>query len=335
MFCSEIAINFVFAIVVRAFARYTVFTTKGLEAGTMETQGMLMDVKRFAVHDGPGIRTTLFLKGCSLTCVWCHNPEGIGFGAQMAYYAHKCIGCGECVAACRAGAQRMEAGRHAYVRAACTACGACEPVCLGEAMKRFGRRVSLEEACAIALEDRMFYGDGGGVTLSGGEPLMQADFAAALLERLRKEGVHTAVDTCGNVDWAAFEKVLPHTDLFLYDVKHIDPQRHAALTGRSNEVILRNLRRLCETGKRVEIRMPLVPGANDDEATLRGIGALLGSLPIERMRVLPYHSMARSKYAALGMEDTLPRVESPTEAEVGRAVALLREYGVPAISGRE
>lgn len=216
-----------------------------------------------------------------------------------------------------------------------TACGACEPVCLGEAMKRFGRRVSLEEACAIALEDRMFYGDGGGVTLSGGEPLMQADFAAALLERLRKEGVHTAVDTCGNVDWAAFVKVLPHTDLFLYDVKHIDPRRHAALTGRSNEAILRNLRRLCETGKRVEIRMPLVPGANDDEDTLRGIGALLGSLPIERMRVLPYHSMARSKYAALGMEDTLPRVESPTEAEVGRAVALLREYGVPAISGRE
>ena len=173
----------------------------------METQGMLMDVKRFAVHDGPGIRTTLFLKGCSLTCVWCHNPEGIGFGAQMAYYAHKCIGCGECVAACRAGAQRMEAGGHVYVRADCAACGACEPVCLGEAMKRFGRRVSLEEACAIALEDRMFYGDGGGVTLSGGEPLMQADFAAALLERLRKEGVHTAVDTCGNVDWAAFVKV--------------------------------------------------------------------------------------------------------------------------------
>ena len=147
--------------------------------------------------------------------------------------------------------------------------------------------------------------------------------------------MHTVVETCGNVDWAAFVKVLPHTDLFLYDVKHIDPQRHAALTGRSNEVILRNLRRLCETGKRVEIRMPRGPGANDDEATLRGIGALLGSLPIERMRVLPYHSMARSKYAALGMEDTLPRVESPTEAEVGRAVVLLREYGVPAISGRE
>ena len=226
----------------------------------METQGMLMDVKRFAVHDGPGIRTTLFLKGCSLTCVWCHNPEGIGFGAQMAYYAHKCIGCGECVAACRAGAQRMEAGRHAYVRAACTACGACEPVCLGEAMKRFGRA----RFAGRGLRNR----PGGPHVLWGWRrrdafrrrTADAGDFAAALLERLRKEGVHTAVDTCGNVDWAAFAKVLPHTDLFLYDVKHIDPQRHAALTGRSNEAILRNLRRLCETGKRVEIRMPPCAG---------------------------------------------------------------------------
>ena len=296
---------------------------------------MLMDVKRFAVHDGPGIRTTLFLKGCSLKCIWCHNPEGIGTKPQMAYYEHKCIGCGECVSVCAQGAQKIGPEGHRFDRSACAACGACEPACLGEAMKRFGRRVTLEEALTLALEDAAFYGETGGVTLSGGEPLLQADFCAKMARELKARGVSTAIDTCGNVDWIAFEKLLPDAEMFLFDVKHIDPEAHRRLTGQTNERILQNLRRLSDAGARIEIRMPLVPGCNDDSATLHGIGQFLGALRIEKMRVLPYHSMARSKYRALGMPDTMPDVPSPNDAQIAAAVEILRGYGVEAVSGRE
>ncbi len=297
--------------------------------------GVLFDIKRFAVHDGPGIRTTLFLKGCPLKCIWCHNPEGILPKPQMAYYAHKCIQCGECVGICPTNAQSMQVGGHAYNRDQCIACGICEGVCLGEAMKLYGRRVTVEEAISIALEDRMFYGDGGGVTVSGGEPLIQYEFVRALLQRLKPEGIHTAVDTCGMVGWPAFEAVCEYTDLFLYDIKHIDAARHQALTGRGNQTILDNLKRLSDGGHKIEIRMPLVPGSNDDDDTLRGIGNFLGSLSITRMRVLPYHSMARSKYASLGMDDTMPNVKSPDDQSIQHAVDILKSFGVPAISGRE
>lgn len=298
--------------------------------------GLLMDVKRFAVHDGPGVRTTLFLKGCPLRCLWCHNPEGISPRPETAYYAHKCINCGECARVCPSGAQRMDAGGHRFDREMCVACGACEGACLGEAMKLFGRTVTVGEAEAIALEDRAFYDhSGGGVTVSGGEPLLQADFVRALFARLKEQGVHTAADTCGNMPWTAFESVLPFTDLFLFDVKHIDSDAHRALTGAGNERILDNLRRLSDAGARIEIRMPLVPGANDGMDTLERIGALLGSLNVETMRVLPYHALARSKYAALGKPDTMPDVPSPDDGAIARAVTALRAHGVNAVSGRE
>ncbi len=298
--------------------------------------GLLMDVKRFAVHDGPGVRTTLFLKGCPLRCLWCHNPEGISPRPETAYYAHKCMNCGECARVCPSGAQRMDAGGHIFEREMCVACGACEGACLGEAMKLFGRTVTVGEAESIALEDRAFYAhSGGGVTVSGGEPLLQADFVRALFERLKEQGVHTAVDTCGNVPWAAFESVLPFTDLFLFDVKHIDSDAHRALTGAGNERILDNLRRLSDAGARIEIRMPLVPGANDGMDTLERIGALLGGLNVETMRVLPYHALARSKYAALGKPDTMPDVPSPDDGAIARTVTALCAHGVNAVSGRE
>ncbi len=303
----------------------------------MEPTALLMDVKKFAVHDGPGVRTTLFLKGCTLKCIWCHNPEGIGPKPQMAYYQHKCIGCGECVRVCKTGAQGISAAEgHTYDRARCVSCGACEAVCLGEAMKRFGRLVTVDEAVKIGLEDRMFYAtSGGGVTVSGGEPLLHADFVRALFVRLKAEGIHTAVDTCGNVPWTQFEKVLDVADMFLYDVKHIDSGAHRALTGAGNELILENLTRLSDAGKRIEVRMPFVPGCNADDDTVRRIGEKLGGLRIERMKVLPYHSLARSKYQALGMEDTMPRVEAPTDDMLHHAVDILKACGVNAISGRD
>lgn len=296
----------------------------------------LMDIKQFAVHDGPGIRTTFFLKGCSLRCVWCHNPEGIGREAQIAYYSRKCASCGACAEVCPTGASGMRGGAHEFDRALCTACGACVRECPVDAYRLFGREISSDEAVAIAEKDEPFYtSSGGGITVSGGEPLLQADFVEEFFRKLRAKGLGTAVDTCGNVPWESFEKVLPLTDIFLFDVKHIDSARHRELTGAGNELIISNLKRLSASGARIEVRIPLVPGCNDDRATLEGIGALLGSLNIERAKLLPYHSMARSKYAALGMPDTLPNVPSPTDGELKSAATVLAGFGVRAVSGRE
>jgi len=301
----------------------------------MDNKALLMDIKRFAVHDGPGIRTTLFLKGCTLKCIWCHNPEGIARYKQLAYHDHKCMRCGECAAICKSGAHRISEDGHNFIRDNCIACGDCEKVCSESALKLFGRQIDADEAYRIAVEDAIFYMENGGVTVSGGEPLLYSDFVNALFSKLKSDGIHTALDTCGNAAWESFEKVLPVTDLFLYDIKHIDPEAHKKLTGADNSLILENLRRLSDAGAAIEIRMPLVPQSNDDEGTLHGIGAFLKDLNITRMKVLPYHSMARSKYAALGMRDTMPDVPSPSDDELSAAVNILKSYGINAVSGRE
>ena len=301
----------------------------------MNNTATLMDVKRFAVHDGPGIRTTLFLKGCTLKCIWCHNPEGISPQKQLAYYGHKCIGCGECVKICEVGAHQLTTAGHLFLREKCIGCGKCEPACLGNALSFFGRPINVEEAYRIVTEDAVFYRETGGVTVSGGEPLCNSAFIFDLFTSLKAAGIHTAVDTCGNIPWENFEKVLPVTDLFLFDVKHIAPDAHKKLTGADNLRILDNLQRLSAAGSAIEIRMPLVPQSNDDEETLRGIGSFLQPLNITKMKILPYHSMARSKYDALGMSDTMPNVQSPTDETLQWAVTLLRSYGINAVSGRE
>jgi glycyl-radical enzyme activating protein len=302
----------------------------------MGAAGFVSDVKRFAVHDGPGIRTTLFLKGCPLNCLWCHNPEGISPKPQLAFFTHNCIRCGECLSACKHGVHELHETGRVLRRENCVACGACEEACLGGALRLYGRTMTAEEAKGIALEDRGFYEQsGGGVTLSGGEPLLQADFCRALLRALKEEGIHTAADTCGCVGWDAFEKVLPFTDMFLFDIKHGNDAEHRKLTGCGNRLIIDNLKRLSGLAKRIEIRLPLVPGCNDSEETIRGIGRLLGPLGIEAMKILPYHSLARSRFAALAMKDTMPDVPSPSDDDLKRVAAMLREYGVNAVSGRE
>lgn len=306
------------------------------EDAKMNSTGILTDVKRFAVHDGPGIRTTLFLKGCPLKCIWCHNPESISRAPQLACLEHKCIACGECVASCPGRAHALGANGHVFQREKCIACGKCAEACLGGALKLYGKPCTVEDAVRIAVEDRSFFeNSGGGVTLSGGEPLAQPEFCEELLAALKRERIHTAVDTCGFAAWNVMEAVLPLTDIFLFDVKHGDSAKHRKLTGHDNTPILENLRRLSDHNARIEVRIPLVHGCNDSEADLREIGKILGGLKIEKVKLLPYHALARSKYRSLGMADTMPEAGSPSDEKLHACAQLLRACGVNAVSGRD
>jgi pyruvate formate lyase activating enzyme len=261
----------------------------------------IFEIKRFAVHDGDGIRTTVFFKGCPLRCVWCHNPEGLTSVPQIARYTHKCIGCGEC--------QKD---------------GFTPEDCLGDAQILYGKNLTVEELLPALLEDRDFYeNSGGGVTLSGGECLTQADFCAELLKRLKTEGIHTAVDTCGGISKEALDKVIPYTDIFLYDLKAYDEGVHIKCTGRSNKQILENLKYLDSVGKNIEIRIPYVPDYNDDQ--IEKIARFLAPLQsITKIRLLPYHNYAGSKYKALNIPDTLPKC-LPTDEEIKIAVETIKK----------
>lgn len=261
----------------------------------------IFEIKRFSVHDGDGIRTTVFFKGCPLRCVWCHNPEGLSFEAQEAFYAHKCINCGKC---------KDE--------------GFTVLDCLGEARVLYGKEITVDELLPFLIEDKDFYDNsGGGVTLSGGECLMQADFCAELLKRLKENGIHTAVDTCGFVSKEALDKAIPYTDIFLYDLKAYDEDVHIKCTGKSNKIIIENLLYLDSQGKDVEIRIPYVPEYNIDQ--IEKIAHFLSDLThVTKIRVLPYHNYAGSKYAALNMKDTLPR-RLPTDEELASARNCIKE----------
>lgn len=291
-----------------------------------ELLGTVFEIKRFAVHDGDGIRTTVFLKGCPLSCVWCHNPEGIRVEPQLAYYEAKCISCGACVETCPANAHDFREGKHIYHREKCVGCGKCEEMCLSGSLKHYGKKMTVEEVLSVLLEDKDFYDtSGGGVTLSGGECLMQAEFCTALLRELKERDIHTAVDTCGFVSQAAIDSVLPYTDVFLYDMKGFDEDMHIQCTGHSNKVILERLQYIDARGGKVEIRIPYVPGYNDDQ--IEKIAAFLKELPnVSTVRILPYHKFADSKYEALGMKNRLPEWRKTVETEAAKQI--VRKYGL-------
>ena len=294
--------------------------------------GKIFAIKRFAVHDGDGIRTTVFFKGCTLCCLWCHNPEGIAFSPQLSVYSHKCIGCGECLS-CPNGAIEMVEGKAVTDRQKCTSCGDCVERCVFSAREHFGRDVEADELASELCNDKAFFeSSGGGVTLSGGECLAQGEFAIELLKILKEKGINTAVDTCGNVPRAVLEKALPYVDTFLYDIKAIDPEVHEKCTGRDNALILSNLEYLCSQNCEIEVRIPFVVGLNDGE--IEKIGEFLRGKPIKKVTVLKYYDLARSKFESLGMVDTMP--ENNTDTLVAeRAVETLRAFGLPAIGGWE
>lgn len=287
----------------------------------------IVEIKRFAVHDGDGIRTTVFFKGCPLNCLWCHNPESIDFKPQLAFYENKCTLCGECIAECERDCHSIKDGIHTFKREKCKECGKCEKACLNEALKLYGYEMSVDELMPLLLEDRDFYeNSGGGVTLSGGECLMQADFCRELLKKLKENGIHTAVDTCGFVSKDALDKVIPYTDIFLYDIKAYDEDVHIKCTGQSNKIILENLRYIDSCGKKTEIRIPYVPVCNDNQ--IEKIAQFLSELKnCMKVRVLSYHNYAGSKYTSLDMENNLPKV-LPTQKDIEKATLILKDYGL-------
>jgi len=299
----------------------------------MSATARLVEIKRMAVHDGPGIRTTLFLKGCPLACRWCHNPETISPLPEIGFLKEKCTGCGHCVEGCPAGAHSLRGVMHAFDRTLCTGCGTCVEACLAGALELYGRTITVGEAVAAVIEDKTFYDEsGGGCTVSGGEPLLQADFCAVLFERLHADRIHCAIDTSGAVPWERVARVLPFTDIFLYDLKHIDDAKHREGTGVSNRGILENLRRLSARGIPIEIRIPLIPGFNDASAYLQATAEFLRGLRnIVAVRLLPYHDLARSKYEAVGRADTMPSVSVPDAAGINGAAAVLRQFGLNSV----
>ncbi len=303
----------------------------------MDIKGYITDIQTYSLCDGPGIRTTVFLKGCLLNCRWCHNPEGNRRFPEVFPYSPNCEGCGTCMEICPAGAISMAGERRPRIdKGRCIDCFSCAEACPHEAMVVWGREAGVEEIMAEVERDKPFYrNSGGGMTLSGGEPLAQPEFAAALLKAAKERGIHTALDTCGHAPWEKLKKALEGADFVLYDIKHMDPDRHRAFCGRSNGLILENARRVAESGVAMRVRVPLIPGVNDDEENLKATAAFVAGLRQQaagglEVDVLPYHPYAGAKYRVFGLEYPFPQGEGYPEERLREIVEvfLLRDLEV-------
>ncbi len=291
---------------------------------------IVSSIQRFSVHDGPGIRTTVFFKGCNLRCQWCHNPEAIVPDRQMQFFADRCIGCGACLAVCARQAHRLTNGARQFDRASCTACGSCANVCYPKAMLPAGREMTVVQVMKEIVADKKFYeNSGGGVTLSGGEPLAQLESALAILTACKADRIHTAIETNLAWPWPHVAATVPWTDLFMVDLKMMDGSAHERWTGASNEEILGNARRLSAEGVPMIVRTPVVTGVNASTDQIGRIADFVASLGTALYyELLPYHPLGTDKYAALGMDRPARELDRPANGEMARLVAEARMRGI-------
>lgn len=299
------------------------------QKAVMGLEGKIYNIMKYSIHDGPGIRTTLFLKGCPLKCLWCHNPESQETKDQLMLFPNRCIGCKVCIEMCKEGAICEVEGRVITDKSKCVDCCHCTHECYADARVKEGRTITIEEAKKEILSDKNFYQEsGGGLTISGGEPLMQSHFLIGLLKEMKKEDIHTTVDTCGYVPEKTIIKASKYTDLFLYDLKHMDSNKHKEYTGVPNELILNNLKTLSTLGKKIIIRIPIIPGFNDGQKDLEAFRDFIKTLDSRtEVNLLPYHKIGQEKYKRLGKPYKMPDIEEPSEDLMKGILNTLKDCG--------
>lgn len=299
------------------------------------TTGIVFDIKKFSIHDGPGIRTTVFFKGCPLSCWWCHNPEGQAPKPELVFRESRCIRCGACLEVCDQGAISWDGDVVSTDGEKCALCGACVEVCYAEAREMVGQEMTVAQVMAEIERDVPFYDEsGGGVTFSGGEPLLQQGFLLALLRACNEKEIHTALDTCGFATWETLDSIRKHVDLFLYDLKLMDEAKHRKFIGVSNELILKNLQMLSKRGYNICLRVPIIPGINDDAENIRQIGTFAAALPrLNQVDILPYHRAAAEKYDRLNKVYGLPETRPPSDERMAEITQILRGFGLQVKTG--
>ncbi len=292
-------------------------------------KGWVFDIQRYSINDGPGIRTTVFLKGCPLGCLWCDNPESQFKMPELLYLPSLCINCHRCVAACPNGATTVGPDEQIRInRDLCQVCGKCVEVCPTGARVIVGELMAVEDVYQVVSKDTLFYrNSGGGMTASGGEPTHQPEFLKALLTRCQEAGLHTVLDTCGLVDWKTLEEILEHVDLVLFDLKHMDSEAHRKLTDVGNEIILNNLESMAKL-RSVVVRIPLIPGYTDSKENIEASGQFLSRIGISRVDVVPYHQLGMGKYERLGKKYALSGVEAMSDEGTEICMQMLQRYGL-------
>jgi len=293
------------------------------------TTGAVFNIQRYSIHDGPGIRTTVFLKGCPLNCWWCQNPESQLNGQEMIFWRDRCIGCGACSAACTSYAIRIKKGIPVTERKKCLLCRKCVEKCPALAREIIGKKLTSKEVIKEIEKDLVFYEEsGGGVTFSGGEPLEQSEFLESLLDACREKKIHTAVDTSGYISWETLHKISQKIGLFLYDLKLMDREKHRKYTGVSNEIILENLKKLSSVHPNIFVRFPVIPGINDDSQNIREMGKFLSNLKITQVNLLPYHYIGIDKYQRLGITYKLAATRPPSEEKLSEISGILNKFNL-------
>ena len=295
-----------------------------------ENKGLIFNIQKFSLQDGPGIRTTVFMKGCPLSCKWCSNPESMKSHPEMWEFAIKCVGCGKCQEACPLRAIILDGTVRRIDRSKCTLCKSmeCVEACIAGCKEQVGRYVSVEEVMKEVEGDIPFYkNSGGGMTISGGEPLLQAKFVRQVFKQCKEKGIHTALDTCGHVPWSAFEEVLDYVDLVLYDIKHMQAGMHKEGTGVTNDLILANVAKVAKS-VRTWLRVPLIPDFNDSRSNIESLAKLGAELKVEKVSLLPYHGWGQQKYERLGLDYPCEGIDPPPEEDLQGLKEIVESYGL-------